>query len=438
LEKLKPIITQPASILSKFKRYRVRSLRGRFVIAAVSLLLVLLPAVYHTKNMVRGATDTTSRVNSELDNFQSEINELRRSLQSTESSIYHYTLMLDAQTREEINLDINKAENHTRQLLDLPITKQHPGLHRRVEQLNENTQRLGKETQYLLNIVDKVATRYPATPILLNQLEPTSAEFMAALDLAMDEAKDMQHEPQQKNILALFRQIRYVWSQQVNAVQVFVANRSGILGKPELNMAKNASDRQIYADQVMQLIKSLQRYEEVGLMGFQQKESLSRMVSIAKKYDKEFRSAAEIYNSDHWRADVPILNKKIIPVLREIWDSLYSLEDDLEALSRSNLYRSLKVSGSLANIILLLMGFVALALLFGFLIIEFVIRRPIVEVTKALDAEGRGEFYLPSLSAYTTVETDVMVQAFNNMREQVRSRQSRNLSWTMPVRASSQ
>ena len=66
-----------------------------------------------------------------------------------------------------------------------------------------------------------------------------------------------------------------------------------------------------------------------------------------------------------------------------------------------------------------------MALLFGFLIIEFVIRRPIVEVTKALEAEARGEFYLPSLSAYTSKETDVMVQAFNNMREQVRSRQSR-------------
>ena len=375
--------------------------------------------------MVRNATETTSSVSSDLDNFQTEINDLRRSLQSAESAIYHYTLLLDQPVRDEITSEINSATLHTRQLMDLPITQQHLQLHDRVEKLNENTHHLAKETQHLLSVVNQVDTRYPATPILLHQLQPTSVEFIAALDLAMEEAKDMQREPQQKNILAIFRQIRYAWSQQVSAVQVFVANRSGIFGKPELNMARNATDRGIYADQVMQLISNLQRYEEAGLMGFQQKDSLVRMLKAAKKYEKEFRAAAEIYNSENWRADVPILNKKIRPIFQEIWDNVYALEDELETLSRSNLYRSLKVSDSLANIILLLMGFVALALLFGFLIIEFVIRRPIVEVTKALEAEGRGEFYLPSMSAYTTVETDVMVEAFNNMREQVRSRQSR-------------
>ena len=375
--------------------------------------------------MVHNATDTTSSVSSDLDYFQSEMNNLGRSLQSAESSIYHYTLLLDEHVREEVTTEINNAKQHTQQLIDLPITRQHPELQSRVEKLDENTQHLAKETQYLLSIVNKVDTRYPATPILLHQLQPASAEFVTALELAINESRDMQREAQQKNILNLFLQLRYAWSQQVSAVQVFIANRSGIFGKPELNMVKSAVDREMYADQVMQLIRSLQRYEEAGLMGFQQKLSLVKMLKTAQKYEKDFRVAAEIYNSDNWRADVPILNKKIRPIFREIWDNLYSLEDELESLSRSNLHSSLKVADSLANIILLLMGFVALALLFGFLIIEFVIRRPIVEVTKALEAEGRGEFYLPSLSAYTTVETDVLVQAFNNMREQVRSRQSR-------------
>lgn len=419
------VVSQPSSLFAKFKRYRVSSLRGRFLISALILLMVLLPAVYHTKSLVHNAALTTSTISHQLDSFQSIINDLERSLQSAESAVYHYTLLLDEQVREEVLFEVERAKSYTDGLADHQFAREHPAIRARVERLSENTLQLGKETQYLLSVLNKVETRYPAAPILLERLEPTSAEFIAALQLAIEETKEMLNQPQQKNILNLFREIRYAWSQQISSVRVFIANRSGIFGNPEQNMAQNAVNRQIYADQVVSLIKSLQRYEESGLMGFQQSLSLSRMKKAVKQYEKDFLVAAEIYNSDNWRADVPLLNKKIRPLFRETWNNLDSLQAELEALFRDNLNTSLKVSDSLADIVLWLIVFVAMAMLFGFLLIEFVIRRPIVEVTKALEAEARGDFYLPHLSAYTTNETDVMVQAFNNMREQVRSRQSR-------------
>jgi diguanylate cyclase (GGDEF)-like protein/PAS domain S-box-containing protein len=419
------VLAQPSTFIAKIKRYRVSSLRGRFVMSAVILSMVLLPAVYHTKTLVRNAADASATIGRQLDSFQSTINSLQRSLQSAESSIYHYTLLLDEEVREEATFEVEQAKSYTDDLLDHQFTREHPAILSWVNKLNENTLNLGKETQYLLSVVSKVETRYPAAPILLERLQPTSAEFIAALDLAIDETKDMINEPQQKNIMNLFREIRYAWSQQIGAVRVFIANRSGVFGTPELNMARNATNRQIFADQVVSLLKSLQRYEEAGLMGFQQTVSLSRMIKAVKQYEKDFQVAAEIYNSENWRADVPLLNKKIRPLFRETWNNLDSLEAELKSLFRGNLNASLKVSDSLADIILWLMVFVGVAMLFGFLLIEYVIRRPIVEVTKALEAEARGEFYLPHLSAYTTKETDVMVQAFNNMRGQVRSRQSR-------------
>jgi len=419
------VVAQPPSFFAKFKRYRVTSLRGRFVVAALILLLVLLPAVYHTKKQVRAAAEGTLAVTNQLDDFQTVINDLEHSLQSAESSIYHYTLLLDQLVREEVTLATDEANSLAEQLLTHPFAQEYPEIHSRVENLNDNATRLGKEIQYLLSVVSKVETRYPAAPILMERLQPTSAEFIAALELAMEESKQMLHKPQQRNIMNLLQEIRYAWSQQISSVRVFIANRSGIFGPPERNATSNAKNRQIYADQVAALLTNLQHYEEAGLMGLQQSVSLARMSKALKQYERDFQVAAEIFNSDNWRADVPLLNKKIRPLFRETWNNLYELQEELETMFRSNLHTSLNVSDSLAEIILWLMLFVALAMLFGFLMIEFVIRRPIVEVTKALEAEARGEFYLPHLSAYTTKETDVMVRAFNNMREQVRSRQSR-------------
>ena len=236
IEKKSIVATQPSSFFAKLKRYRVSSLRGRFAISALILLMVLLPAVYHTKSLVRNAVQTTSKVSTELDSFQSIITELERSLQSAESSLYQYTLLLDNHVREEVISAIDQAKFHTRKLLEHHFTREYPELQSRVEKLDDNTLRLGKEIQYLLNVVNKVETRYPAAPILLERLEPTNTEFTTALESAIAETKDMLNKPQQKNILNLFREIRYAWSQQVGSVKVFIANRSGIFGQPECRL----------------------------------------------------------------------------------------------------------------------------------------------------------------------------------------------------------
>lgn len=417
--------TPPISLISRLKSYRVRSLRGRLGVAALILVLALLPAIHHTERLVRNASESSSKTSGAIKNFQTIIEQLERSLQSAESSIYHYTLLLEDPVRENVLAELQKTKDQASELSSHALVGYRQQLQHHTDNVYSSILTLEKEVQHLLSVVARVETRYPAAPILLDRLQPTSAEFMSALEQAIDEARENASEPQQKNVMNLLREIRYAWLQQIGSVRVYIANRSGIFGQPEQTMANNAANRQIYSNRVLELLTTLRRYDEAGMLGFQQSNALSRMLKAVRLYENDFLKAAEIYTSENWRADIPLLDKKIRPLFQQSWEKVYELEDAMERVVEQNTNMLVRVSDSLANTVLLLIGFVGLVLLFGFLLTEYVIRRPIVELTKALRAEGRGESYLPHMPNYTTSETDVLIDAFKDMREQVRSRQTR-------------
>ena len=133
-------------------------------------------------------------------------------------------------------------------------------------------------------------------------------------------------------------------------------------------------NRAIFAKQVKELIAEIKSYDDAGLLGFQQSTALEQMRLAAIKYEKYFQKAAKIYISDDWRADLTFLNDKIRPLLRRTWYTLYTVEMRVKGLAEQNVNMLMKVSDSLSDIILLLMGFVGLAILLGYLIIEYFIR----------------------------------------------------------------
>ena len=407
--------------------FRVSSLRGRFAVVAIILIALVLPAVIHTKKMVHDASQNSVAATTANQSFLSLLGEFKQILQSTESTVFHHTLELDEMGRKKVKSQLRKLKSKITDIKMHGIIKSMPEINAEVSHLETVLIRLDTELKNLLDILSNVETRFPAAPILLEQLQPTNALFRSAIEQAITEGNELRSNgsSQQEAIVNLFRDIRYAWSQQISSVRVFIANRSGIFGQPEASMPDNMKNRAIFAKQVKELIGEIKSYDDAGLLGFQQSTSLEQMRRAAIKYEKYFREAAKIYISENWRADQTLLNNKIRPILKRTWNTVYTVEMRVKSLAEQNVNMLMKVSDSLSNIILLLMGFVGLAILLGYLIIEYFIRQPIIEVTKAIDAEGRGDSYQPVLSHNAIQETDVLVNAFKRMQNQVHSRQTR-------------
>lgn len=405
--------------------FPTNSLRARFIATASVLLALVLPALVYTQIVVNETSNRSARLIAGQRDLQAKLNGLEQAVQTTESQLYYYSLSLDESEKQQVFKYLVKAHQDASDLAKHFLVNSNSLLLDTTRSIQKSLENIQLEAQGLFELLERVETRYPAAPILLEKLQPASAEFNAAIEQATLESKELVAEPQQQNILNLLRDLRYAWAQQVNSVRVYIANRSGIFGQPGKGMADTAMNRELYVAHVVELLNALSGFEEKGLLGFQQSIALNQMRGAINTYERDFRKAASIYNSDNWRADVPFFNNNVRPAFTNFWVMLYQFEDGLEGLSSDNIQQQITITDQLSHFILLMGGFVLFAILSSFAMLEFVIRRPIVEITKALDAEAKGQSYIPVLASYTTHETDVLVAAFQEMREQVRSRQKR-------------
>ena len=400
------------------------SIRWRFLVTALVLAALALPAIFYTQNQVRQISKDSSRLVQEHRDLGWVLNSLKDALQVAETSIYQYPLSLDDNSYRKVVARVAEVKLQSKHINDHYVVRSYPRFSDFAANLDFVLSRLEKQTTHMLEVASNVEERFPAAPILIDKLLPENLKFMQAVEIAKSEASENPNSRDQREVMRLLDDIRYTWSQQISSVRIFIANRSGVFGQPKESMALNKSNREIYARRVDELLAQLKEYDEVGKLGFQESQSLNMMLESKKTYDESFVRAVKIYASKDWRADMPILRDEIRPTLDQAWGIIELMQEELDDLAQKNMMKVLGTADTLSNIIWFFAGFMGLLLFLAYLVFEMRIRRPLLEVSKALDAAGRGVNYLPVLHS-PTQETKLLVTAFNHMQGQVTSRQIR-------------
>lgn len=403
---------------------KVTSIRWRFIVTAILLAGLALPAVFYTQNRFQKTSHASTILVQEHRDLGWVLNSLKDSLQVTESAIYRYPLLLDERSYREVLVRLAETKFQSAQLQEHYVVGNHSRFSDFAANLNFVLARLDYEIESLVKVLSDVQTRFPAAPILVNKLYPANQEFTTAVEVAIMEATESPNDRTQQKILKILEDLRYAWSQQVSSVRIFVANRSGVFGEPEASMQLNKTNREIYAQQVDDYLVHLHELNSAGKLGFEQSQSLETMRHAKIRYDEDLMQAEKIYMSKDWRADMPILREKIRPILDQAWGIVELMQEELDDLAQQNLMKSLATADTLSNVIWVFAGFMMVLLFIAYLLFEYIIRRPLFEVSKALDAAGRGESYLPVLVT-PTQETLSLVDAFRRMQGQVNSRQIR-------------
>lgn len=400
------------------------SIRWRFVIAAIVVVALALPVVFYTQSQVHHASKDSSLLVQEHRDLGWVLNSLKDSLQVAESAIYQYPVLLDERTYRKVLVRIGETKFQSQKITDHYVVKRYQQFGDFAANLDYVLNRLDEEATRLLNVLSNVETRYPAAPILVNELLPTNLGFIQAVEVSMIEAAEHPESVEQREILRLLEDLRYTWAQQISSVRIFIANRSGVFGQPISSMKKNKTNREVYSQRVNVLLAQLKEYENAGKLGFQQSLSLDTLLESKLRYDLAFVKAEKIYSSRNWRSDIPILRDDIRPILDQAWGIIELMQEELDDLAQKNVMKTLGTADSLSNVIWGFAGFMLLLLFVSYLMFEFLIHQPLLEVSKALEAAGRGENYIPQLRS-PTKETSVLVNAFEHMQGQVSSRQIR-------------
>lgn len=395
-------------------------------VAMISMILAILiaAAVLYTRQIVDNSSKKSLLSISESQQIENALHNLRSSMQSYEQAIYQYSLLQDKHQQERVLALSNNVVFQTAGLLNTPVAQQTSSIIEVIHALESDLRRLQAEVRHLLLIMSNAGTFYPGMPILTEKLYPTNVLFMQAAELAILEAESLLKHPEQRDILNIFMEAKYAWAQQISSVRVFIANRAGAFGEPQKSMKLNENNRRMFIEIVNLQLKKLTTYASRGQLGLQQSESLAMMRQAMDLYEKDFQAAAKIYMSENWRADVPIMRDTIRPILEQAWRDIDNIEKAVEQQGDMHIFELVETTGTLSRFIWLFSLFGYAVLVIGYLLFEYVVRRPMLQVAQALDAYGQDVTYTPVIK-FNTEETRTLISAFSRMQKHVDSRQKK-------------
>ena len=400
------------------------SMRIRFIFLVLILVSLLIVIALYAERTATITVSESAQITQDQRDVGWSLNELTDALYGLMLNVYRAAIAVDEVPEFKLTQNLEELTTQADILLSLPAVQNAKSFREPALELRKTIKKLSAKSHSLLQMQSNVELRYPAMPIMLYQLQPTNAEFKAALTTAIEETKANISDPQQQAIYNLFIELRYLWAQQVSSVRVFVANRLGAFGPPFSSMAATENDRQLFSQEVEHILTQLDKMSKAGKLGFVQADAVVELKRLHVEYENTFRAAAQIYRSDNWRTDRIILKEGIDPTLSKAWQLLTAIQNRLNTLSQNGISQSAATTDTISNFVWVVLGIVFMLLLASYVAFEHIIRRPITQVARALEAEGRGETYLPE-SNLQLPETKMLVKSFSKMRNQIRSRQLR-------------
>jgi len=401
-----------------------RSFQGRFLIVAALLGVVLLVLVVYTKQSVYDDSRESASLISRYKSAEKSLKDINDLYLGLKSSLYQYTLLLTPELKDntlEIMVSLRKRCDLFKQS---DIVHQFPEIKNYFTELEIVIRLLTREVNQLLEMQESAQARYPAVKILLDELQPYSRAFQAQLSMARDEATEFRSRNGQK-IQSKLNEIRFYWARRISEVRLFVANRSGTFGDPEKVLPENIATEAIFAERVSDLLDTVRDLSHDIKRSHILREALDEMSVFSRRYTAAFKQTSELFMEPDWRADVFYLESRIEPLIKRNQDLLKRIEHTFSAQMGQLATDSIETSGIVTSYIGWFVTAVYFLLMLAYFAFEKSIRQPLYEVSRALEAQGRNEPYTIVSKGYHVSESEVLINAFEDMKEQVDSRQLR-------------
>jgi len=406
---------------SRVFRFLAHSLRGRYLVVAMLLGLATVITAWSMGWFVSAATRSTTAHIEQRYRILGESRGIRDAVWQADFALQSYALSPGRDTRQTVHASLNTAIARVERLRRRPDVED-PRVRQELRALRVELQKFDSQAAALMQTRLDADKLFPAMSLARSTMLPTQVRFYTAVSLALHEAADEQDRDSAD--YRLFAQVRYNWSQMISAYRLYLINRIASLA--EVHLGSQARDvAQLYGA-VRDKLQALQRLGDQGRLGLQGSESLKQMKALAAKWHADFAKVVALQQTEGWRTDVPLFRRSIEPLLASIWQHLEAVDEHLEGDAAADLSRLADVAGTISRALWVLSAAAILVLVLGFRHFDRRVLRPMTRVAEALknEAMGRTDFEVPSLPTVKTWETQNLIDAFAEMRRQVRSRQN--------------
>jgi len=395
------------------------SLRKRYIkLASFFTLLFISLSLLMFINIKQQRESVSFELNL-IDQQVEKINLLRNNLIVLQNAIDNY--LLDP-TSDGLEDQIKQNIDHSLQTIVALKTVAQPQHNYDIDtgHLNTQYQQLKIVMKELIETRLDVQRQYPAMALSAFEMGGVQDEIQERLAVMISEIESDAFTPVSSELYPLILKTQTTWTALVSQMRIYLANRLASFSN-EILVSQAASAVEIKQVLVKNLSKLSQIYEteEDSFEGLASVQSFTHSLNRWWSLFDRMRSLSE---SPQWRQDWNLMETKVIPLTKSINQSLQELESNLNADERTA-SEGLQANINLVFIVLATIIASAAFLIIGIIVsMNLMVFNPILDVASALRLKAFGQ-KTPEFSQKQSEETQMLIDAFNEMDHQVSQRQ---------------
>ena len=287
--------------------------------------------------------------------------------------------------------------------------------------LTEKLQLLEKEVSELIQVRLNSNNQYPSLAVGAEVMQPNRDKLNNAIALSMNEMENDNVQIKKPKIYKTLIQTRHLWTQVLSNSRIYLANRVGTFNKDALPLQEKGIE--VMFDELQLNLFHLKKKAEKRELGFETTDAVNVMLESSMAWYEGYKKVKVINHSDDWRQDAKIMKEKISPTIDSIIELLIDIEKIITESSEDDV-KLITSLGDVQNVTLWLLAFVGI--IFTVAItwsLDKLIFKPIAIISHALKLEAMGK-RSDDLPFVKTKETEDLVNAFNEMSQQVHARQT--------------
>lgn len=279
-----------------------------------------------------------------------------------------------------------------------------------VDGLANDLQKFRTLGDQLLGTATSYEGNFPGIAYANTNLNPMSRVMVQLTSqmIASEQEEDVSEE--RREILVLFSDLRYAWSNVMSSIRGYLAFRSDAV----------TNDLKLYIERTEQLLGKVEGFEDE--LTLDQADSLAQFKSQLSTYKANIEKMMAIHGGDQWRTDAWLVRSEATPLFQQIDSKLNTLEElQAQAIAKTNTTLIDETTHTTSTVSILLAIGLAIGLFMAWLIGR-AISKPLKEVVDALDDIAHGEGDLTRrLESHTQDEIGHLAHAFNTFIDKIQA-----------------
>lgn len=301
--------------------YNRLTLVQKLVLSTVVVLSIMLVFGFSTVGKFSKVSDEQRIVAHEVQPALIVAEELSSDILNAGMSIGFYMLDKSDHNLNIHNERIASAEVRIKTLFTQRLIEQNPHLRKRLVEIEKQTKEVKSLTPQIVNVATNTSENILASRFASDTLNPVAIDISQILSEIILVEEDEEATRVRKQILADLNNLRYIWTNMLNEMRLFLAFRT--------DNAK--SNLELFRVAVKEKIATVTAWDEELL--FEQEDGIEQITEKFEFYSSNIQELVRIHESDRWRMDAWIVKNKLEPEILLLQTNISGLVKDLSEIS---------------------------------------------------------------------------------------------------------